>query len=214
MICLLALAIASFMVVRLECFFALAVLFLVGGDIGRACQGGRGAESDAARQTVAIRVTALGVAVAAIFLTFTNVTELRIDPRMTPPSGAVGFLRTQPPGGVLVWFDWGEYAIWHLAPRMRVSIDGRRETAYSAGLQHRHLRFYFDAPGGSTLPADIAADYIWIPRWLPAVRRLDEEGWRRLYEDGESVIFGHAGTPARPAIVLAATTQTRIFPGP
>ena len=30
------------------------------------------------------------------------------------------------------------------------------------------MRFYFDAPGGSALPRDLAADYIWIPRALPS----------------------------------------------
>ena len=214
-VCLLALAVASFTVVRLQCFFALAVLFLVGADIGRACQGARVAGSDSPRRTVAIGLTAIGAALAAAFLIFTNVTDLRIDSQMTPPSGAVRFLSTQVPAGrVLVWFDWGEYAIWHLAPRMRVSIDGRRETAYSAGLQDRHLRFYFDAPGGSTLPADIAADYVWIPRTLPAVRRLEADGWQRLYDDGQSVIFGRGGGPPHAPVVLAATTETRVFPGP
>jgi hypothetical protein len=214
-VCLLALAIASFMVVRLQSFFAVAMLFLVGSDIARACQRGRVAGSNSPRKTIAIGLTAVSGAVAAMSLIVTNVTELRVDPRMTPAPGAAAFLSTQPRAGrVLVWFDWGEYAIWHLAPRMRVSIDGRRETAYSAGLQDRHLRFYFDAPGGSTLPADIAADYVWIPRTLPAVRRLEADGWRRLYEDGQSVIFGRAeGTP-HATVALVATTAARVFPGP
>ena len=214
MVCLFALAVASFMVVRLQSFFALAALFLVGADIGRACQRTRVTTSDSPRMMIAVGMTAAGGAIAALLLIFTNMTELRIDPRMTPAPGAVQFLREQSPGGVLVWFDWGEYAIWHLAPRMRVSIDGRRETAYSAALQDRHLRFYFDAPGGSTLPADIAADYVWIPRTLPAVRRLEADGWRRLCEDGESVIFGRAAGPRHATVVLAATTETRDFPGP
>ena len=137
--------------------------------------------------------------------------------RIMPAPGAVAFLNTQPPGGgrVLVWFDWGEYAIWHLAPRMRVSIDGRRETTYSASLQDRHLRFYFDAPGGSTLATDLAADYIWIPTSAPAARRLDAAGWQRLYQDSDSVIFGRAASrQSKAPVVLAAAAETGIFPGP
>ena len=34
-------------------------------------------------------------------------------------------------GRMVTYFDWGEYAIWHLSPRVRVSLDGRRETVYS-----------------------------------------------------------------------------------
>jgi hypothetical protein len=98
---------------------------------------------------------------------------------------------------------------------MRISMDGRRETVYSPDLQERHLRFYFDAPGGATLPADLAADYVWIPRTLPAVHRLDANGWRRLYEGEQSVIFGRVALPeANAGVVLAADSTARLFPGP
>src|SRR5262249_41907500 len=138
------------------------------------------------------------------------------DSRWTPEPGAVAFLNAQPPQGrVLVWFDWGNYALWHLAPRMRISMDGRRETVYSPALQNRHLRFYFDIPGGSSLPADLAADYVWIPRTLPAVRRLEQEGWQRLYEGEQSVIFGRLPSSQSTApVTLASAAQTRTFPGP
>ena len=33
----------------------------------------------------------------------------------------------------------------------------------SPSLRDRHLRFYFDAPGGASLPTDLSADYVWIP---------------------------------------------------
>jgi hypothetical protein len=81
---------------------------------------------------------ALGVfAVAAIR---TNVWDLRLDAASMPEPEAVAFLKDQPAGArVLVWSNWGEYAIWHLSPRMRVSIDGRRETVYSDQVQSRHF---------------------------------------------------------------------------
>src|SRR5262249_15704235 len=41
-------------------------------------------------------------------------------------------LKDQAAAGRLVLpYSWGHYAIWHLGPRLRVSIDGRRETIYS-----------------------------------------------------------------------------------
>jgi len=142
--------------------------------------------------------------------------HLRIDSRWTPEAGAVSFLNGQPEGRrVLIWFDWGGYALWHLSPRMRISMDGRRETVYSPDLQDRHLRFYFDAPGGASLPTDLGADYVWIPRTLPAVHRLDADGWRRIYQGRQSVIFGRATLPETNArVVLAADSGARFFPGP
>src|SRR4029079_8387051 len=42
-------------------------------------------------------------------------------------------------GRMLTFFDWGEYAIWHLGPEVKVSMDGRRETVYSDDVIARHF---------------------------------------------------------------------------
>jgi hypothetical protein len=218
LVCVALLAVASAMVLRLQAFFALSVFFLVVPAIGRAYAEGRERGNSIAREPASwlVRTTCIGVAAASLVVSTSNMTHLRIDPRWTPESGAVAFLNSQPADRrVLLWFDWGGYALWHLAPRMRISMDGRRETVYSPELQDRHLRFYFDAPGGASLPTDLTADYVWIPRMLPAVHRLEAEGWHRLYEGEQSVIFGRAGptTPNTP-VMLAAESNARFFPGP
>ena len=216
--CLIALAALSAMVARVQAFFALGVLFLVGPAVMRAFQAARAMQVTPAVRPSSRVMTAVAVAIVAgaLIITTTNLTRLRIDPRWTPEAGAVSFLNAQPAGRrVLLWFDWGNYALWHLSPRMRISMDGRRETVYSPDLQDRHLRFYFDAPGGASLPTDLAADYVWIPRTLPAVHRLDADGWRRLYQGEQSVIFGRATLPeANAGVVLATDPETRFFPGP
>ncbi len=57
---------------------------------------------------------------------------LAIQGSWSPDLDAAGALAAAGVRGRLVLpFDWGEYAIWHLAPRLKVSIDGRRETVYS-----------------------------------------------------------------------------------
>ena len=217
-VCLIVLAALSAMVARVQAFFALGVLFLVGPAVTRAFQAARAIEvTPAGRPSSRVMAAfAFGIAAAALMVTTTNLTHLRIDGRWTPEAGGVSFLNAQPGGRrVLLWFDWGGYALWHLSPRMRISMDGRRETVYSSDLQDRHLRFYFDAPGGASLPTDLAADYVWIPRTLPAVHRLDAGGWRRLYEGQQSVIFGRATLPeANARVVLAADPEARFFPGP
>ena len=216
--CLIALAATSIMVARLQGFFALGVLFLVGPAVMRAYQSARAVEVTplVRRPSRVMATVAVATAASALFITSINLTHLRIDPRWTPEAGAVSFLNAQPAGQrVLIWFDWGGYALWHLAPRMRISMDGRRETVYSPDLQDRHLRFYFDAPGGASLPTDLAADYVWIPRTLPAARRLDTDGWRRLYEGEQSVIFGRVASPEpNTRVVFATDSEARFFPGP
>ena len=230
---LVALAVSSVMVARLEAFFAVGVMLLVAPGAGRAYQAARASRAFArhkdnhegheehegtnlrARKRSLEAMAFCGSALALV-LAIANLNQLRIDPRWTPEPGAVAFLNAQPPQGrVLVWFDWGGYALWHLAPRMRISMDGRRETVYSATLQDRHLRFYFDAPGGASLARDLSADYVWIPRTLPAVRRLEADGWQRVYEGEQSVIFERAElSRTNVPVKLVAAAQTRIFPGP
>src|SRR4029078_1581276 len=197
----------------------LGVLFLVGPALTRAVQAARAIEvTPVARPSSRpMGILAFAIAAAALIVTITNLTHLSIDPRFTPEPGAVTFLNGQPAGRrVLIWLYWGNYALWHLSPRMRISMDGRRESVYSPDLQDRPLRFYFDAPGGASLPTSLAADYIWIPRTLPAVHRLDADGWRRLYQGEQSVIFGRATLPgAEAGVVLAANHPgAGFFPGP
>jgi hypothetical protein len=208
-------------VARLLAFFGLASVFLFAPMICRAYERRRTARQFGTNPVV--RVGFAGVAFAVGVFTFgivsNNFSQLRLDAASLPEPEAVAMLNRQPAGKrVLVWFNWGEYAIWHLSPRMQVSIDGRRETVYSDALQTRHFDFYFDRPGGATLPTDLRADFIWVPRVLPAVRRLRTDGhWTAIYDGKQSVIFERAGL-ARPepstSVVAVAATTPRFFPGP
>jgi hypothetical protein len=44
-------------------------------------------------------------------------------------------------GNLATYFAWGEYALWHLQPQVRVSMDGRRETVYPDSIYGEYLRF-------------------------------------------------------------------------
>jgi uncharacterized membrane protein YidH (DUF202 family) len=213
------LAAASFMVMRLQAFLAVGTVMLAGPAVGRWYQRARRTRDIATERLLPPRLALATWCVTGVALVVTalNVTHLFVNRQLMPTAGSVAFLNTQPAGRVVVWFDWGEYAIWHLAPRMRVSIDGRRETTYSAHVQDQHLRFYFDADGGAALPAALSADYVWIPPWLPAAPRLDADGWRRVYEDRDAVVFVPNDSPLRQrSLVLAAAMAvgTDTFPGP
>ena len=166
------LGVASFSVSRLVGFFALGTLLLFGAALMR----GEPVETAHAAVTPTARRVGIGISavmtIGALVAIAVNIACISIDPRNAPEADAVSVLKNASDGNrLLVWFDWGEYAIWHLSPAMRVLIDGRRETVYSAAMQNRHLQFFFDVPGASDLPRQIGADYVWIPTWLPAARR-------------------------------------------
>lgn len=209
-----ALGIASFRVNRLLAFFALATLFLLGPAIAALFRRRRPPSRRPTGLAVALPfVLAAVLLTGAIGFTARNLFCIGIDARMTPAADAISFLKTRPPGRLLVWFDWGQYAIWHLAPAFAVSTDGRRETVYSAELHERHLRFFFDAPGGRNLPSELAVDYVWIPGSLPAAGQLGSGPWARLYDGEESVIFARAPSASGPA-APPVSEGPRCFPGP
>ena len=53
------------------------------------------------------------------------------NPPVRPEASAVRFIRSAGlHGRMLMWFDWGLYAVWHVGDRLQVSIDNRRETVY------------------------------------------------------------------------------------
>ena len=217
----LALAAASLKVLRLIAFFGLASVFLFAPLVCEAYQRRRTARQFGS--TPLMRVGFAGVACAVAVFTmgiiYNNFGQVRLDATTLPEPQAVTVLNQQRAGtSVLVWFSWGEYAIWHLSPRMQVSIDGRRETVYSDTVQTRHFDFYFDRRDGATLPHDLRADYVWVPRTLPAVRRLrTDSSWTVIYEGERSVIFERSGLSPHPqatTVVAAAATTPRLFPGP
>ena len=135
------------------------------------------------------------------------------DPEETwaPEAEAVMFLRNNPiQGRLLSYFDYGELAIWHLAPRLLVSYDGRRETVYSEAVQRAHQRFYSKAPDAS-YARRLGADYIWLPHRLTVISPLKQDGWIEIFRGERSVVLARAaGNYTQPA----PWTGPRCFPGP
>jgi hypothetical protein len=66
-------------------------------------------------------------------------------------------------GRLVTYFDWGEYAIWHLGPRLRVSMDGRRETVYTDARIADHDAIVAGTPAGLDVLAAWRAEYVWLP---------------------------------------------------
>lgn len=108
-----------------------------------------------------------------------------------PDREAVRFLRTDSSSThLLTWFDWGEYAIWHLSPAgIQVSMDGRRETVYSAEVLADHWAFYRNQRDAWRYADRIGAERIWLPRELPVVTTLRQHGWHIAFESDRSIVL-------------------------
>jgi hypothetical protein len=115
------------------------------------------------------------------------------------PAGVARLHATQGTGRLVVWFDWGEYAIWHLSPRLKVSWDGRRETIYSEAAQETQKAVAAGRPRGDEWLAANQPEYVWLPAkhtkrrdWLVA------NGYRLDHETDTSFIAVRADLPTLP----------------
>jgi hypothetical protein len=137
--------------------------------------------------------------------------NIRIDGTVlgpTHPCGAVAFLRDHGARGNLYNpLAWGAYITWELYPAVRVSMDGRNVSLFSDEMVLENLKFYTDDPSDADTdtPLRYATDFLLVPREAPVLSRLvADTRWRRVYADGDSVLFEHADAGAtRPELILA-----------
>ncbi len=222
----LAFAVLSFRVNRLLAFFALALVMLMGSPLAAAIASRRAEPRAAPPGSRGASAVAFAVAAALLagsaYAAFINVRCVRIEPDGAPEAQVTEFARRERLSGRMVtWFDWGEYAIWHLSrlredasagQALKVSMDGRRETVYSDALVQEHLRFYFDPATRRAFLERWHPDYIWLPKGLPVVAPLVGDGWVPLVTGDQSILLARAA--ARGAAIRDARSVARCFPGP
>jgi len=154
------------------------------------------------------------IAVAAICLT-NLIPETRClaiaDDTWTPDLRAASALASPAARGRLVLpFNWGEYAIWHFGPRLRVSIDGRRETVYSDRVVETQSAAAHGLPDGLDYLQHIRPEYVWLSSTAgaPAAAWLKANGYRMDVDTGQSFI----ATRSDLAPLTIAAPLSRCFP--
>jgi hypothetical protein len=104
-------------------------------------------------------------------------------------------------GNMAVDFDWGTYVLATLGPAIKVSIDGRRETVYDAEMQAQSLRFRFGLGEWDTLLTKYDTHLALVSKATPTYNLMKQRsGWKLLYEDPLSALFGRDGLPQVAAI--------------
>lgn len=148
---------------------------------------------------LAVTVTSLAVAVLAFGLPRGRCVQILPG---TVPRATVAYLEAASVSGNLaVFYDWGAYAIWHLGPRLRVSIDGRRETLYPPDVLRANLAFLDALPGWRHMLDDHETDLALLsPRFAVYERLAAEPDWRLALTDGVSGLFVRRGTGADLAL--------------
>jgi hypothetical protein len=110
------------------------------------------------------------------------------------PAAALVFMRTHHlNGNVLAEFGWGEYLIWHAAPKNKVFIDGRYDTVYPLKVIRDYIQFFFGEPGADAVLDSYPHQFVLIGPNAPARQVMDRRGdWRLIYRDNCSLLYAHS----------------------
>ncbi len=204
-IVLVALGFAAAMVDRMSPLFAVAVVTLLRpewrGD-------GTSPASDVGRtllESVAIVVVLVALAVVRAPATCIAITGYSGQDTVAAES-----LRGRT-GRLAVFFDWGEYALWHFGPGLQVSLDARRETLYREATLKAQQAVAHGTPLGLETLERMRADYVWLPIQSPARAWLESHGYRVDIATDHSFIATRAD---HPALTPWLGQSSRCFPGP
>ena len=150
---------------------------------------------------------------AAIWLASGSLTCLSVESARSPDPVAVRVLAGAPPGRLVTFFDWGQYALWHLGPDIRVSMDGRRETVYSDVRLEEHRAILEGEPKGFAILEDWQPEYVWLPARSVETRAwLVGEGYRLDHDTSHSFVAVRPDLP-RLAANLEPGEEMGCFPG-
>jgi hypothetical protein len=116
-------------------------------------------------------------------------------------------------GRVVTWFNWGEYAIWHLSPNFKVGTDGRRETVYSMRTLQEQYDIAFGRQEGFQVLERIKPEYVWLSYKFsrPTAEWLRGHGYRIDIDTPLSFVAVRSDLPR---VYPRAVTPTMCFPGP
>lgn len=151
------------------------------------------------------------VAVTAVWLVVAGGAArcLAIQGAWVPDLEAAAVLRSAAPGRLVVPFDWGEYAIWHFGPSLRVSMDGRRETVYSPRTIELQDAVMSGAPEGIAYLLRERPEYVWMKSDAGTVRdALGAAGYRVDVSTLRSFVASRGDVPA----LQAAAAMPSCFP--
>jgi hypothetical protein len=206
---------------RLDAFFAIAVSTLLAVPIADAVKRwlrGRVQPAQPPSELLgralingAVVVVLLAVATAGVR---SNASCLSFgDPATAPEPGAVEFIRQSGlRGRFLTYYNDGEYAIWHLAPSVRISMDGRRETVYTDAIVDAHFRFYAAPEQAPEFPDTIGADVVWLPNAFRAGPALESGRWQPAFVGPVSSIWTREPPVPRARPDSQSRAGKRCFP--
>ena len=205
------LAILPLTAVRHLQLFVPAVLVLVSEHIGDAWDrmaSSRRTSLDPPGWLIILPVMVVGMLLA---VTVKNLRGIRWPDHQTSyPVGTTALLKQSGVSANLaVDFNWGEYVIWHLGPKVKVSMDGRRETVYSNQIYEEHSHFLDGKGDWDALLIGHGTDLALVSKIRATYNlMLLKPDWVVIYEDQASALFAPLNSPLSALLKASAVTFT------
>ncbi|HEY9788777.1 MAG TPA: hypothetical protein V6D22_00165 [Candidatus Obscuribacterales bacterium] len=157
------------------------------------------------------RVFAAACGIAFVGLSAASAGKLtRITASPALPRQAVAFIKDSGvTGNMAIPFDWGDYCIWHLWPRIKVNCDWRRETAYSNRELASNIAFTYGVSKWDDLltrqPTDIV---LTSPDYATYNLMMLSKGWQICYQDSLCAVFAKKGSALAARLLSTKLTDS------
>jgi hypothetical protein len=156
---------------------------------------------------VALVASATIVGIGSVGLSASELRCIRVDDEYYPVSAVALMKASSAVGNLAVSFNWGEYLIWHLAPDVKVSVDGRRETVYSDEIRNVNLDFRTGRADWQALLRDYPTELVLMETDRPADNLVElTSGWTSVYSDSVASLYVRTNSAAEH--LLADTSSS------
>jgi hypothetical protein len=109
-------------------------------------------------------------------------------------------------GNLMIDFNWGEYALWQLSPRVKVGMDGRRETVFPEKMYAEYVNFYSGVGQWDAVLKDYPTDMVLMQSGSAPVNLLKlSSEWQVVYADKLSTLLVRRDSSAAQGLLKAAS---------
>jgi hypothetical protein len=199
-------------------YFYIAALVFISEHAGSAWNGAKPQKKKALPLPVWIASLPTIITAAVLMVGSTlNPQRIQLMTEMEFPIAAVAILKQSGVSGNLAnEYGWGAYIIWHLGPRIKVSVDGREKTIYSSAIYQQNLNFMSGINEWDALLRQHWTDMALVRKNASNYNLLMlKPGWLMVYEDSNSALFVNQDStlvePLRQAVANFAPPETNSY---
>lgn len=137
------------------------------------------------------------ISIALIIFSFLQLVKFTKSDHLNPwfykidyPVNATTFINSNfSKGNLVLPLEWGGYNLFHLGPKIKLSLDGRLATVYSEEIVDKTFAILLEKGGWQNTLNEIKADLILSHAGtLTHIDTLSD--WRKIFEDEVSVVYG------------------------